>query len=131
MLSCCVRPSSEPPSNDDNATDRVRFLILSGPRTGSTMLVSALNSGRIEEKLNIPGDTVTAETVILRMDNLSKGTEGEKVESPITIDLAGSIDDAQGAAKVQVSYMVDMAKADALDVLGDARQALELVDRHV
>ena len=37
-------PSSEPPSNDDNATDRVRFLILSGPRTGSTMLVSALNS---------------------------------------------------------------------------------------
>ncbi len=31
--------------------------------------VSALNSGRIEEKLHLPGDTVTAETVILRMSN--------------------------------------------------------------
>jgi len=27
--------------------------------------------------------------------------------------------------------MVDMAKADALDVLGESRQAFELVDRHV
>jgi multidrug efflux pump subunit AcrA (membrane-fusion protein) len=31
--------------------------------------VSALNSGRIEEKLHLPGDTVSAETVILRMSN--------------------------------------------------------------
>jgi len=31
--------------------------------------VSALNSGRIEEKLRLPGDTVSAETVILRMSN--------------------------------------------------------------
>jgi multidrug resistance efflux pump len=31
--------------------------------------VSALNSGRIEEKLHLPGDTVTAETVILKMSN--------------------------------------------------------------
>ncbi len=31
--------------------------------------VSALNSGRVEEKLRLPGDTVTAETVILRMTN--------------------------------------------------------------
>ena len=31
--------------------------------------VSALNSGRIEEKFHLPGDTVTAETVILRMSN--------------------------------------------------------------
>ena len=39
-----IRPS-EPSSNDDSAAeDPVRFIILSGPRTGSTMLVSALNS---------------------------------------------------------------------------------------
>jgi len=31
--------------------------------------VSALNSGRVEEKLRLPGDTVSAETVILRMTN--------------------------------------------------------------
>ena len=31
--------------------------------------VSALNSGRVEVKLRLPGDTVSAETVILRMSN--------------------------------------------------------------
>ncbi len=31
--------------------------------------VSALNSGRVEEKLRFPGDTVSSETVILRMTN--------------------------------------------------------------
>ena len=31
----------------------------------------------------------------------------------------------------QLAYMVDMAKADALELLGEARQALELVDCHL
>ena len=35
--------------------------------------VSALNSGRVEEKLRLPGDTVTADTVILRMTILDAG----------------------------------------------------------
>ena len=52
-------------------------------------------------------------------------------ESPRTIDLAGLIESVQGAAKEQVAYMVDMAKADALDVIGESRQAWELVDRYV
>ena len=51
--------------------------------------------------------------------------------SPLTIDLAGLIEKVQNAAKDQVTYLVDMAKADALDLLGDTRQAWELVDRHV
>ena len=38
---------------------------------------------------------------------------------------------AQSPAKWQVAYLVDMAKADALDLLGENRQALELMDRHV
>ena len=37
----------------------------------------------------------------------------------------------EGAARKQVAYMVDMAKADALDLLGETRQAWELVDRHI
>ena len=41
------------------------------------------------------------------------------------------IEDVQGAAREQVAYMVDMAKADALDLVGETRQAFELVDRHV
>ena len=51
--------------------------------------------------------------------------------SPLTIDLAGLIENVQGAAREQVAYMVDMAKSDALDLLGETRQAYELVDRHV
>ncbi len=35
------------------------------------------------------------------------------------------------AAMEQAAYMVDMAKSDALDLLGETRQAFELVDRHV
>ena len=37
----------------------------------------------------------------------------------------------EGAVREQVGYMVDMAKADALELLGDTRQAWELVHRHV
>ena len=36
-----------------------------------------------------------------------------------------------GAAREQVEYLVDMAKAEALDLPGESRQALDLVDRHV
>ena len=51
-------------------------------------------------------------------------------KSPMTINLTELIEGVQGAAKEQVS-LVDMAKANALDLLGETRQALELVDRHV
>ena len=56
--------------------------------------------------------------------------EGQN-QSPLTIDLAGLIETLQGSAREQVAYLVDMAKADALDLLGETRQAFELVDRHV
>ncbi len=49
----------------------------------------------------------------------------------LTIDLEGLTKGGQDIVRDQVSYMVDMAKADALDVLGENQQAIELVDRHV
>ena len=52
-------------------------------------------------------------------------------KSPLTIDLAGSFESVQGAAREQVAYMMDMAKAEALELLGESRQAFDLVDRHV
>ena len=61
---------------------------------------------------------------------LTESADGQD-ESPLTIDLAGLIESAQGAARAQVAYMEDMAKAEALDLLGETRQALELVDRYV
>ena len=57
--------------------------------------------------------------------------EVERRSSPLLIDLAGLNENVQEAVNEQVAYMVDMAKADALEVLGETKQALELVDRHV
>ena len=56
--------------------------------------------------------------------------EGQN-QSPLTIDLAGLVETVQGSAREQVAYLVDMAKADALDLLGETSQAFELVERHV
>ena len=53
------------------------------------------------------------------------------LQPSLTIDLAGLTESAQVVVKDQVDYMVDMAKSDALDVLGETRQAWEMVDRHV
>ena len=44
--------------------------------------------------------------------------------------LADLIENLQGSARAQAAYFVDMAKAEALDLLGDSRQAFELADRH-
>ena len=68
---------------------------------------------------------------IERVEKLFDETRDGSQPSRLTIDLVQSIESVQGAAKEQVSYLVDMAKADALDVLGENRQALELVDRYV
>lgn len=66
-----------------------------------------------------------------RLEGLLIGTGNRQDNSPLTIDLAGLIEKAQNGAKEQVAYLVDMAKADAPDLLGEPRQAWELVDRHV
>ena len=68
---------------------------------------------------------------IERVAKLLIATGNGQDESPLTMDLAGLIENVQGAAKEQVAYMVDMAKVDALELLGETRQAFELVDRHV
>ncbi len=50
----------------------------------------------------------------------------------LMIQLIDQLAESIEKAKIgQGAYLVDMAKADALDMLGEARQASELVDRHV
>ena len=61
---------------------------------------------------------------------VSEAVDGQN-RSPLTIDLPGLTENVQVSGREQVAYMVDMAKADALDLLGESRQAFELVDRHV
>jgi len=68
---------------------------------------------------------------IERLGRLLIKAEDDQDQSPLMMDLAGLIESVQGVARDQVAYMVDMAKADALDLLGETRQAFELVDRHV
>ena len=66
-----------------------------------------------------------------QLEKLLIKTGGDQDESPLSLDLAGLIEQVQGSVIEQVAYMVDMAKADALELLGETRQAFELVDRHV
>ena len=47
------------------------------------------------------------------------------------VDLAGSIENVQRAATDPSTYPVDMAKAEALDAMGDTQKAVKLVDRHL
>ena len=54
-----------------------------------------------------------------------------KQASPLTIDVTGLIENIQGAAKKQVEYLADMARADALKMLDETGQAVDMVDRHL
>ena len=60
---------------------------------------------------------------IERVERLLNETGDEQTASRLKIDLAGLIENVQGAAKGQVAYLVDMGKADALELLGENRQA--------
>ena len=68
---------------------------------------------------------------IEHLERLLIETRDGQDEAPLTIDLSGLIGNVEGAAREQVAYLVDMAKADALGLLGETRQAFELVDRHI
>ena len=83
----------------------------------------------LEEVVGVYNGTFVGD--IEGVEKLSIETRDGSVESPLTIDLAVLADKVQGSSKEQVAYFVDMAKADALGLLGENRQALELVDRHV
>ena len=43
--------------------------------------------------------------------------------SPLAIDLVGLLENVRVAAREQVAYMVDMAKADAPETLGETKRS--------
>ncbi len=81
----------------------------------------------VEKLVDIYNESLAED--IERLEKLLAET-GRQEESTLAIDLAG-LENVREAAGDQIAYMVDMAKSDALDVLGETRQAFELVDRHV
>ena len=83
----------------------------------------------VEKLVNIYNEALAGD--IERSERLLMETGDGQNQSPLTIDLAGLVETVQGSAKEQVAYLVDMAKADALDLLGETSQAFELVERHV
>ena len=83
----------------------------------------------VEKLVNIYNEALAGD--IERSERLLMETGDGQDESPLTIDLAGLVETVQGSAREQGAYLVDMAKADALDLLGETRQAFELVERHV
>jgi hypothetical protein len=66
-----------------------------------------------------------------RLERLLIETRDRQDDSPLTIDLVELNESVQVVAREQVAYLVDMAKSEALVLLGETRQAWELVDRHV
>ena len=83
----------------------------------------------VEKTVGIYNEELAGDTE--RVVKLLNGIGDEQQKFPLMIDLADSKENVHGVAKGQVAYLVAMAKADALELLGENRQALKLVDRHV
>ena len=65
------------------------------------------------------------------LEKLMNNTGHEEQEVRLTIALRDLIGKTDASAIEQVVYLVDMAIADALELLGETQEAGELVDRHI
>ena len=66
-----------------------------------------------------------------RLATLLPQDETENPKEPFSLDLSHLETLTGKATAPQISYLVDMAKVEALDTLGDNRKAVELLDQHV
>jgi hypothetical protein len=57
--------------------------------------------------------------------------EMEATESPTAIEIAALKEAEAPAAQQHTAFLVDMARADALDALGENKAAVAIVDRHI
>ena len=55
----------------------------------------------------------------------------QKTDEPFYLDASTLKKLAGNPAKYQTAYLVDMARVEALDTMGENRKAVELLDRHV
>ena len=83
----------------------------------------------VEKTVNIFNGDLAGD--LERLERLLAEAEDGQDESSLTVDLAGLMENVGEAATEQIAYLVDLAKADALEILGENRQALEFVDRRV
>ena len=83
----------------------------------------------VEKAVDIYSDSLAAEPDYLA--RLVVETKDGQDEPPLTIDPAALIEGVEGAALEQVAYLVDMAKANALDILGEPENAVKMLERYV
>ncbi len=83
----------------------------------------------VEKSVGIYNDSLARD--IERLERPLVETGDGQDESPLTIDLAAVIEGVEGPAREQVAYLVDMAKANALDVLGESENAVKMVEQYV
>ena len=97
--------------------------LLTGVAEGFSLLLDL-----VEKTVDVYNEALAEE--IERRDSLLHENDGQQ-SSPLTIDQADLAEKIDGRSTGQITYLVDMAKADALELLGETRQAWSLVDRHV
>ena len=66
-----------------------------------------------------------------RLATLLSESKSVKPGKPFSLDLSPLEKSTRKAASHQVAYLVDMAKVEALDTMGENRKAVALLDRHV
>ena len=57
--------------------------------------------------------------------------DSQKSVEPFSLDVSTLDALTEKPAKHEVAYLVDMAKVEALDTMGENRKAVELLERHV
>ncbi len=85
-----------------------------------------------QESLVVP-DLVWSLAELIKYTEELVATFNDEVagKSEDTMDLEAFRQDAGKAAMQQIAYLVDMARAEALDAMGEDRAATEMVERHL
>lgn len=65
------------------------------------------------------------------LDSTIEGSDARGSENRWSIDQSNLYKSTQRAATDQAAYLVDMAKAEALDAMGETERAVQLVDQHI
>ena len=105
------------------ATDSIRRSYFEGQQIMFPAVAEGFDQllALVEKTVAIYNENVA--NVIERMERLSDDPGDGRQVSPRIVDLAVLAGDAQESAKEQLAYLVDMAKADALEILGEHRQS--------
>ena len=65
------------------------------------------------------------------LDSAAEGSDAPESETRHMIDLPGLHHQTRGASTDQAAYLVDMAKSEALEALGEPERAAQLVEKYV